>query len=333
MKDLLYSEPYRFGFFQAVRLLERQAEGGREPVGKAVDPSREVVRFRSRPSLSFPASEVHALTPPPPGKEEERPPEMTVAFMSLTGPQGALPLPYTELLMERIQHKDRAAWDFFDLFFHRLVSLFYRAWEKYHFAIGYDRTGKDPFTEYAFDVIGMGTPAVQDRLAVPDQALLLYAGLIAQKPHSAWALGAVLRDYFGTPAEIVQFQGQWFPLEADSVSQLGSTRSSLGHDLVAGSNVFVSQSKFRVRFGPLTLRQFLSFLPVGDAFVPACDLTRYMAGLEFDFDVQLVLKKEEVPPVSLASDAPLLPMLGWTTWVTSHPPDDDVSDVVLPVNN
>lgn len=331
MKDLLYSEPQRFAFFQAVRLLERLSPA-REGLGRAVRPGNEVVRIRSHPSLTFPASEIVDLKAPPPG-QDDRPPEMTVNFIGLTGPQGVLPHTYTELLRERVWYKDTALWSFFDIFNHRIASLFYRAWEKYRFPIAYERSGEDAFTEYVFDLIGMGTPALRGRMAVRDQALLLYAGLIAQRPHSAGAIAAVLRDYFGAPAEVVQFLGQWFPLEEGNVTKLGEANSELGRTVVAGSSVFVSQSKFRVRMGPLTFVQFVSFLPRGPAFPALTDLVRFLAGLEFDYDVQLVLRKEEVPPCSLDSKAALPPMLGWTTWVTSETPRRDADEVVLPVDN
>ena len=332
MKETLYSEPYRFAFFQAVRLLERISPPGREGVGRAVRPRNEIVRFRSNPSLAFPASEIVELKPPP-ADQADRPPEMTVNFIGLTGPQGVLPHPYTELLRERASYKDTALWSFFDIFNHRFVSLFYRAWEKYRFPIAYERQGEDAFTEYLFDLIGMGTAGLRGRMAVRDQALLLYAGLVAQRPHSASATAAVLRDYFQVPAEVVQFLGQWFPLEAENVTRLGEANAELGRTLVAGSSVFVSQSKFRVRLGPLTLTRFVSFLPVGPAWKPLTELVRYMVGLEFDYDVQLVLRKEEVPPCSLDSRSPLPPMLGWTTWITSETPRKDADEVILPVDN
>lgn len=332
MKDLLYSEPYRFSFFQAVRLLERMAPPGKEGVGRAVVPGNEIVRFRTHPSLTFPPSEIVDLKAPPPG-QEARPPEMTVNFIGLTGPQGVLPHPYTELVRERVSYKDTALWSFFDIFNHRMASLFYRAWEKYRFPIAYERQGEDAFTEYLFDLVGMGTPGLRGRMAVNDQALLLYAGIVAQKPHSAGSIAAVLRDYFRAPAEIVQFLGQWFPLEPENVTRLGAANSELGRTVVAGGSVFVSQSKFRVRLGPLDLGRFVSFLPVGPAFRPLTDLVRYLAGLEFDYDVQLVLRKEDVPPCSLDSKSPLPPMLGWTTWITSETPRKDADDVVLPVDN
>jgi type VI secretion system protein ImpH len=297
-----------------------------------VRPGNEIVRFRSHPSLAFPPSEIVDIKAPPPG-QEDRPPEMTVNFIGLTGPLGILPHPYTELVRERVSYKDTALWSFFDLFNHRIVSLFYRAWEKYRFPIAYERQGEDSFTEYLFDLIGMGTTGLRGRMAVKDQALLLYAGHLAQRPRSAGAIASILRDYFSVPAEVVQFQGQWFPLEPENVTRLGEANSQLGRTVVAGASVFVSQSKFRARLGPLTLPRFVSFLPVGPAWKPLTDLVRYLSGLEFDYDIQLVLRKEDVPPCSLDSKSALPPMLGWTTWITSETPRKDADEVVLPVDN
>src|SRR5262245_51793239 len=110
----LFNEPYRFEFFQAVRLLERLFPE-RVPVGRISEekqvfaPSREIARFRTRVSLLFPPSQIHDLTRPRDGEEEgerEKPPQMEVAFMGLTGPLGVLPNTYTELLIERLRRKD-----------------------------------------------------------------------------------------------------------------------------------------------------------------------------------------------------------------------------------
>src|SRR5262249_12446260 len=122
----LFEEPYRFDFFQAVRLLGR-LQPDRARVGHGGHPGREVARFRARQSLAFPPSSVHELERP---KDPDGPPEMTVAFLGLTGPSGVLPRVYTELLMERRRAGDRTPTAFFDVFNHRAISLFYRAWEK-----------------------------------------------------------------------------------------------------------------------------------------------------------------------------------------------------------
>jgi type VI secretion system protein ImpH len=322
----LFEEPYRFEFFQAVRLLER-LDAQRQAVGHDGQASREAVRFRTTQTLSFPASEIHDLTRN--GSEEpERPPELTVAFMGLTGPLGVLPHHYTELLMDRARYKDTALWSFLDIFNHRMISLFYRAWEKNRFPVAYERNQLDDFTSYLFGLIGMGTGGLRGRLSFEDQALISYGGLIAQRPHSASALGAILSDYFGVPARAVQFAGQWLKLGEDA-TKLGAANSQLGLSTIAGSRVWDSQSKFRVKLGPIGLQEFNAFVPAGSAYQPLKEWLRLFAGLEYDFDVQLVLKAEEVPACRLGADLQNGPRLGWTSWLKTREFEIDDEQVLL----
>jgi type VI secretion system protein ImpH len=327
VRERLLAEGHRFEFFQAVRLLERIAHD-RDPVGGPGPPAREAVRFRTRVSLEFPASSIHEV------RDTERagaPPEMVVSFLGMTGPLGVLPHCYTELLLDRTRQKDNALWEFLDIFNHRLLSFFYRAWEKYRFPISYERTGQDSFTEYLFDLIGMGTPGLRGRMVIPDKALLFYAGLIAQRPHSAIAVESILRDYFGVSVAMQQFRGRWIPLDPENWSRLGAANSTLGGDMVCGARVFNAQSMFRLKLGPLTLQEFQAFLPNGAFHKATGEWTRLLVGLEFDFDVQLVLRKEEVPPCQLGGGA--LPRLGWTSWLKTEDLKEDPSEVVLSMTN
>ncbi len=324
----LFDEPYRFGFFQAVRLLER-VYADHEPVGQDADANREVVRFRTRQTFSFPACEIHELTHNP--EQDGAPPEMMVSFMGLTGPLGVLPHQYTELLMDRARYRDTASWSFLDIFNHRLISLFYRVWEKYHFPIAYERTGEDQFTGYLFDLIGMGTNGLRGRLSFKDQGLLFYGGLIAQRPHSATAIGAIVGDYFDVSSNVAQFVGEWLKL-GDNVTRLGSANSQLGLSTIAGNKVWSDQSKFSVRIGPMNLKKFITFVPVGSAFKPLTEIVRLLVGLEFEFNIQLVLERDEVPFCVLGSDQNG-PRLGWTSWLKTLDSVRDDDQVVLSSNN
>lgn len=329
---VLFDEPYRFDFFQAVRLLER-IYPERLPVARGPVPAREVVRFRTRASLAFPPSQLYEIERDEKA-EADAPLEMTVAFMGMTGPLGVLPSQYTELLAERARYKDTGLWSFLDLFSHRMISLFYRAWEKHHFPIAYERGEEDRFTEFLFDVVGLGTRGLRPRrLNLEDQSLLFYGGLVAQQPHSASAIKAMLSDHFGVACEIDQFKGQWLKLDADSISYLGQANSELGMNTIAGTRVWNDQAKFRVRLGPLGYTEFRAFLPVGTAYKPVTSLIRFMVGLEFDFDVQLALKAKEVPGCILTTRARRRPMLGWSSWLKTKPFTEDDDQVVLPVNN
>jgi type VI secretion system protein ImpH len=334
VETLLHDEPYRFEFFQAVRLLERLMPE-RLPVGRVTDegqvisPGREVARFRTVVSLAFPPSQVQGLDQAQEG-EGDRQPRMEVAFMGLTGPLGVLPNHYTELLIDRLRAGDRAMYDFLDLFNHRLISFFYRAWEKYRFPVAYERRpNDDQFTSFLFSIVGLSTRGLLRRMSLRDEGLLCYGGLIAQRPHSAAAFEAIVGDYFGVKASMIQFAGQWLPLDADSVSKLGAANNVLGVSAVAGARVWDAQSKFRMKIGPVGYKQFAAFLPTGSAFKPMMEIIKLLAGPEFDFDVQLVLKAEEVPGTVLTTRARRRPMLRWNTWLRSRPFERDDEQVVL----
>ena len=327
LEQELFDEAYRFRFFQAVRLLERLLPD-RAPVGRQdVAPGREVVRFRTPPTLQFPPSEVRQLARD--GAGDDAPPEMTVAFMGMTGPLGVMPNHTTELMAERARYKDTALWDFLDLFSHRMISLFYRAWERYRFPLTFERGTRDEFTGHVFSLVGMGTAGLRGRLGLPDEGLLLYAGLFAQQPRSAAAVESILGDYFRVPARAETFAGQWLELDGESLTRLGAANSELGVSTVAGGRVWDTQSKFRVRFGPLSLEEFTALLPAGRSYLPAVRLARFAAGAELDFDIQLVLKAGEVPACALGDGGAAPPMLGWTTWLKTRPCARDDSQVVI----
>jgi type VI secretion system protein ImpH len=333
VEQVLFEEGYRFEFFQAVRVLERLFSS-RLPVGRSSIPSDEAVRFRSLVSLSFPPSAIYEVARSDNGTS---PPEMIVAFMGLFGLTGVLPRHYTELLLERVRQKDFALRDFLDLFNHRMISLFYRAWEKYRFPIAYERARLSPKREYdpfslaVFHLIGMGTPGLRDRLECEDQSLLYYSGLIAQQPRSASALEALLADYFGVPVTIRQFLGAWLRIETQDRTRLGAgeNNNQLGITALVGSKCWDQQSGFRLVIGPLTFKQFVEFIPCGNGFLPVVELTRFFIGLTLDFDIQLVLKAAEVPPCSLKSAGSEAFRLGWSSWLQTKQASRDMSDAVL----
>jgi type VI secretion system protein ImpH len=340
LSEQLFQEPHRFDFFQAVRLLERLAHEQtrhdprrqRQPVGQDQLPEREVVRFRTLPSLSFPASAVSQIRPPErragAPNAEPSPPEMVVTFLGLVGAAGVLPYHYTALLRRRMRLKDQALRDFLDLFHHRLLSLFYRAWEKYRLPVNYERfqlggtrAGEDAISQGLYCLVGLGTGGLRGRLAFDDEAFLFYAGHFAHAPRSAVALECLLEDYFEMPIRVQQLQGQWLALEREDQALLPDAEhprgcnNRLGLDLVVGERVWEVQSKFRLRVGPLTYRQFRALMPNGDGLRPLCQLARTYAGAEFDFDVQGVLAAAEVPWCRLGSANDDGAYLGWNTWV------------------
>jgi type VI secretion system protein ImpH len=359
LDERLFREGYAFDFFQAVRLLSR-LDRTRRPVGQAGPPPAEVARFRAHMSLAFPPSTVFDIAKP---TADLPVPRMTVTFMGLYGPSGILPTHYTQELL-RLDRDVRTperyalrAW--LDMFNHRLISLFYRAWEKYRFWMRYEdgeafNDEPDSFTQCLFSILGTGLAPLRKRLrvvAVPpaqaeqpvheqplaridDLALLHYAGLLVQRPRSAANLEALTADFFGLPVRVQQFRGQWLPLDGDSLTRLGEANSEMGVSIVAGERVWDIGSKLRLRIGPVDRERFVALLPDRSPtterkmFFLLVHLVRLFLGPDLDFDVQVVLRAADVPECQLAEGG-LGPRLGWNTWMRSGPMPADAADAVF----
>lgn len=197
----LLAEPHRFGFFQAVRVLNRWLSKG-EGVSAGRGLSSKLF-FRNNLSLSFPASEIAQFkltTYEVPLADGSLPPkatalmagalgdradiaaaatkalvgttaeeveriEMTPAFMSLLGTGGALPIFYSEVIAEREGfHRDTAARSFLDIFQHRAISLFYGAWRKHRLPMQYEDDDRNRYLPLMLAVAGIGQNALRDRL-------------------------------------------------------------------------------------------------------------------------------------------------------------------------
>lgn len=325
VKEDLFEEPYRYEFFQAARLFERMFPKNKAVGGNAL-PNEEPLRFRSRVALDFPSSEIHEIRETE--SDDHQPVEMHINFMGMVGSSGVLPMNYTELVLDRVRHRDTSMWAFLDIFTHRTVSMFFRAWAKYRFPVAYER-GNDEFTQYLFDIAGLGTNGLRGRMNVDDESLLPYCGLIAQKPHSSRALANILSDYFGTKAKVQQFFGQWIKLDRRDQTDLGKQNTVLGANTIAGTQVWDQQSKFRVYLGPMPFKQFEAFLPDGTAHKALNSIIRFMVGHEMDFDVRLILKRKQVPGTVLTTRAVRKPKLGWTSYLKTKPFTADDDQVVL----
>jgi type VI secretion system protein ImpH len=310
VKERLFKEFYGFSFFKAVHLLETLFLD-RKPVGQTLNPKEEAVRFSVKPGLTFPASDISGLKQ----ADQKNPPEMDVAFMGLIGPSGVLPYWYNELAIERAREQDFAFTAFLDIFHHRLISLFYLAWKKYNLPVTYAAGARDRLSRHLLSLIGLGTPGLSGMIGLPEESLIFYGGLLSRQVPSAVAVEAAVQYFSGTNAAIDQFIERVIPLDPEDQTQVGSANSELGVSTVCGSYTRENQTKFRVNLGPLGYDRFVRFLPSGAMLRPIFSLTRFMAGIEYEFDIRLFLKREEVPLCTIGADTPGVPRLGWSTWL------------------
>jgi len=312
IKESLFGEFYSFSFFKAVHLLESLSPG-KGFLGQTLVPSEEAVRFSVKPGLAFPASDISKLEQ----KDEQAPANMEVSFMGLIGPSGVLPYWLNELAMERIRQKDFSLTSFFDMFHHRLISLFYLAWKKYRFPENYLPGAKDRLSRCLLSLIGFGTLGLSDALGFPEESLPFHSGLLSRQVPSVAAIEAVVEYYADTTVSVEQFIDRMIPIDEEDQTRLGAANGLLGIDAVCGSFAWENQTKFRVDLGPMDFSRFARLLPGGSRLRPIFSLIRYMVGIEYEFEIGLILDRREVPTCALGMAGPSSPRLGWTTWVKS----------------
>jgi type VI secretion system protein ImpH len=325
INERLFAEWYRFCFFSAVHLLESLAPE-KKKLGATLDPSREAVRFAVKPGFTFPASDIADLIL----GEEGGPAAMEIAFLGLIGPSGILPHWYNTLASERLRVRDTAFTAFLDLFHHRLISFFYLAWKKHQFPVNFLPGAKDKLSGYLLSLCGLGTGKLTGRIGFAEESLSFYSGLLSRMVPSAVAISETVSHFAGTEAVVEQCIERMIPLDAADVSLLGQGTAGLGQDFVLGQHVWECQTKFRVVLGPLSLREFVRLIPTGDMHRPTFSLIRYMVGIEYEFELRLRLRREEVPGCRLGqASAQAGTRLGWSTWLKGeqfvHPEDMQVT--------
>jgi type VI secretion system protein ImpH len=277
------------------------------------------VRLGQDPDLAFAPAPLASFE-----MREGRPPRLQVRLFGLFGPNGPLPIHLTEYAHERLHHVgDVTLSRFLDVFHHRFLALFYRAWAQAQPHVNRDRPAEDRFTAYIGAFFGMSPAAFRDRDSLPDLAKFFHVGALIRQVRNVEGLTHVLQHYFRVRVQIEEHVGHWMTLEAGQRTALSSEWALLGAGAVLGRRVWDRQHKFRIRLGPLTLAEYESFLPGGDRLRQLVDWVRLYLCLELDWDVRLVLKQNEVPASRLGHTQ----RLGWTTWLgkrRSPTPADDL---------
>lgn len=321
------ARPYAFGFFAALRRMECQyAE--RPRIGTSAHPGDDPVRLRQEPAMTFAPAGVTAFEPAADGQ----PHRLTVRFLGLLGPNGPLPLHLTEYAAQRRrQHGDRTFTRFLDIFHHRMLTLFYRAWANNEPTVSFDRPDADWFADYIGALAGLGMSSLRGRDAVSDLTKFYYSGRLAGQTRCAEGLEDILNDYFGLPVRIVPFVGEWVTLPKADICRLGQdpANGTLGRSTIVGERVWGCQHKFRITLGPLNLADYQSLLPAGERIGRLGALVRNYIGDELAWEVRLILKRDQVPATRLDDST----RLGWTTWLGNPPQANDPDDLTFDATN
>jgi type VI secretion system protein ImpH len=319
----LQREPHRFDFYEAVRRLEC-AYPDRPRLGRSVRAREDPIRLGQTPSLAFAPSSLDSFDP----GREGRPPRLSVLFFGLFGPNGPLPLHLTEYVRQRGRLLgDRAFSRFADIFHHRMLSLFYRAWADARPTVQFDRPGSDRCAVYVGALLGMALPSLLHRDKLSDSTRLHYVGPLSMQTRHAEGLAGIVADFFKTAADVDQFVGQWIDLPVRGRLRLGESPETgrLGRTTTIGARVWDRQQKFRLIMGPMSLGEYRRLLPDGEALGRLASLVRTYVGDELAWEVNLVLKKEEIPPLVLGGTA----QVGWTSWLANRRFTEHVNDLYL----
>lgn len=309
IEELLYTQTYEFDFNQAIRILQALTPDS-VPLGEGSDPSHEAVTIKSRVTLSVSSSDLYSLKK----NEAALLPILTVNFLGIAGIQGPLPIPYTEIILERGRNKDTALQDFLDVFNHRLVSLWYKVRKKIILGIDQVTPDKTNIGKTLLDFIGLESPALRNRLSISDNVILSNAGLLWHKSRSIRGLKILLKAFFRKEIHITEFIGTWNkgdPLDFTRIGK-GGNFNILGQNTILGRKSWNQAAGIVISVGPVPWFDFIQYFPKNIHYQVMTDLCLFYLGIEKKIYLDVYVQKETVPPIALNRTF----RLGVDTWLT-----------------
>lgn len=311
------SRPWAHGFVPLLRKLAA-TEPTMPRVGAAQRPQQENFRLGQQASLAFAPRELARVEVQLDRRQRPRA-HIKLFGLGALGPNGALPIHFTELVRERVEAKrDNTLADFLDLFHHRAFTHLYRAWAQSQSAAGLDRADEETFSPYIARLAGDEPSEVQQTALAPHARWASSAHRVraARNPEG---LVSTLARFFGVPVDLREYMLQWMPIELQDQCILGLPRLSsvLGEGAMLGEVVPDRQSRFRLVVGPLDMDGYLRLTPQGSASgkdLPALrDIVRSFVGFEYVWEVELLIRSEAAPQTRLGDST----QLGWSSWMAS----------------
>jgi len=307
----LQDEPWQFEFVQLITLLLRQLRGQGVTCDRAF---RDVLRFQNSLSLSFPASEVCAVSIEAQDNGDIKKIRVTPAFIGLLGASGTLPLHDTErIAMRYAVDRDASEHALIDVFSNRVIGLFFDAWRKYRVEQSIVAQGPDRLLPLLTALAG----STGSHSASTGTIRAYYAALLRTRPVAAGTIGQILSHHFGVPIEVEQLVGAWDAIPPNRRSTLGSGAPVLGYGAALGVRLWRHDLRARLRIGPLDEDQLAAFLPGGRALAALAGMMRLFAVPMVRFEVLRLLKPACVKRMRLCTAD--RKQLGWNTFLTGTP--------------
>ncbi len=342
LMERLRDRPWKFGFTALMRRF-----GALHPdlphVGGASRPQQEPFRLGQTAALTFAPREIAEVVLP--ATEDRKAfaggvkprtgnnpdyPLIRLYGLGLLGPNGPLPLHYTEIVRDRTEnHNDSTLADFLDIFHHRYLTHIYRAWAQSQAAAGLDRPDDERFSRYIAWLTGHDPLEIRDSV-LPTHARLAASTHLGREARNSDGLAQTLARFFAVPVQLEEFVLHWIRIDAEDQSHLGRARSSsvMGVGAIAGEVVPDRQNKFRLVIGPMHLEQYLRFTPQGKDLPLLVEWVRAFVGFEFVWEVELRVQIDSTPSARLHDQE----KLGWSTWLGGAEANDRTQSARLQVD-
>ncbi len=300
LSALLSAEGKSFDFFRAVQVLQRLAPNT-VPVGHLGPPESEAIRFAHAPDLSFSASDIDKIEPRVvrAGRVYAR---ITSTFLGLFGSASPLANYMSEDLLRAEAADNTSVRAFYDLFHHRVLSLFFRAWKKHRFSAGFRVDATDSFSRRAVSFVGVDLHGAVPKHGLPPGDLLALAPLVSQRTRPARTLQIILERLLpGTRVAIESFVPRRVVLDHTQRALLGVQNSTLGVDFTIGRSVLDRSGAFRVVVGPVSYEAYESFAPGGRHHGTLRKIVNQFSGGTLEAELELRLSEDQSPRFQLGS--------------------------------
>lgn len=327
LKDLHLStdELYRQSFEGLLRYVDANAEL-HERIGHSQSIKQDPLRLGQTPLLHFHSSAFASISE----VKSSQTFRLSNAYLGLFGQNGPLPTHITEYAIQRrYKHKDTTLIAFCDMFHHRFISLFYRAWADSQPAISHDFSAnqnqnavtvstfsrQDTFAKRVsvfsgtIDFDRRARNAIKATQTDVDQ---YFAGLLSMKNRSAGMLQQILEEYLNLPVKINQFVGRWLTIPSTERCRLGGQNAGLGSTAVIGRSSFQRCFNLSINIGPLNFEDYATLIASPRTFKQMRVLASKAIGSEYELKFEVSLAQGQKKQSKLGQSS-----LGVDSWVCS----------------
>lgn len=276
----------KFDFYHQIRVLLRKLRNGNKNENVFLDRN---LWMTSTLSLSSPDGDIESLFQENP----DGPINIVIGRNGLTGMMGALPLVYSEWMIERqYRYGDVTAKSFIDLFGHRLYCLDYLAWKKNHICAAAESRGYHPLQMPILALSGLLN-------GFQSPAMAEFAAFFVSTERSQINLERWLSLQFSIQVAIIPFTGSWYSVSSQEICMLGNPEQTLGRAPMLGRVRLEREACFDVVLGPVNTEQLYRFILQEEVQKELVEgITNYVGPL-LNFSVFLIVRNDDIPVIPL----------------------------------